>query len=480
MKIKLMRIFSYCKRMLVIIICILYCYKAVNQGVSISVANIPADKSAILDISSSTQGMLIPRLTRDQRDAIYSPTESLLIYNKTTQCYEVCIDSVWNIVSCPLTTCYPPSVPGIISGNISLCSNTSGVIYSINPVNFAKTYTWSVPSDATIQPSDTTSNTSITVTFGRKSGYISVIASNTCGTSIASTLSVTVNSAEDISITSLTATEQSGVVFNVRPVNGINGNIPYGTTYIWNSPSIDPTNDAIIGGTAQNTGVTYIYGILTNTGTGAPSPAAWAVYSVTPTSAAGCKGTPFTVTDTVLKVGSIYNEGVVGYFLTSGQSNGINFYDQNLSHAHGLIFAPTYNAQGVTFCSSNIFCSLGTSNCPDGIGKGLGNTASFIANYGTVNASAPATCYNYGSNPGVWWLPTSAELLEIQPNWALIGGFNTSTCSNKEYWSSTGWFNTGACGNGGCDAHNVSLPMGCGDGYGCGSASYNVRCMRNF
>ena len=216
----------------------------------------------------------------------------------------------------------------------------------------------------------------------------------------------------------MTATEQSGLAFNVRPANGPNGAVPAGTTYTWSAPTIYPAG-VITGGSAQSTGVTYIYGILTNTGTGVPSPAAWAIYSVTPTAAGGCTGPPFTVTDTVLQVGSVYNGGVVGYFLTSGQTNGINNYDPNLTHAHGLIFASTYNAQGVFFCSSAISCALWSA--PDGLGTGFGNTATFVANYGTTNYSAPATCYTYGLFPGVWWLPTSTELLDIRPNWALLG-----------------------------------------------------------
>ncbi len=50
---------------------------------------------AILQIDSTTQGILIPRMTTTQRDAISSPATSLLIFNTTTNQYEYFEGSVW-------------------------------------------------------------------------------------------------------------------------------------------------------------------------------------------------------------------------------------------------------------------------------------------------------------------------------------------------------------------------------------------------
>jgi len=44
--------------------------------------------SSVLDITSSTKGILLPRLTSTQRDAITAPEKSLLIYNSTTNKYQ--------------------------------------------------------------------------------------------------------------------------------------------------------------------------------------------------------------------------------------------------------------------------------------------------------------------------------------------------------------------------------------------------------
>ncbi|MBS1743762.1 MAG: hypothetical protein JST81_12075 [Bacteroidetes bacterium] len=59
------------------------CFLSVNgyaQSVTINTNNAPADTSAILDISSSTKGMLVPRMTAQQKNAIFTPATGLLIY----------------------------------------------------------------------------------------------------------------------------------------------------------------------------------------------------------------------------------------------------------------------------------------------------------------------------------------------------------------------------------------------------------------
>lgn len=50
------------------------------QNVGISVDGSTPDNSAMLDIKSTSGGLLIPRMTKSQRDAISSPATSLIIY----------------------------------------------------------------------------------------------------------------------------------------------------------------------------------------------------------------------------------------------------------------------------------------------------------------------------------------------------------------------------------------------------------------
>lgn len=54
--------------------------------------------SAVLDIASTTKGMLIPRVTTTQRDAISSPATGLLVYNTTTSAFNFYNGSSWAAV----------------------------------------------------------------------------------------------------------------------------------------------------------------------------------------------------------------------------------------------------------------------------------------------------------------------------------------------------------------------------------------------
>jgi hypothetical protein len=51
-----------------------------SQGVGINNSGNPADTSAMLDVSSSTKGILIPRMTQTQRLAVSVPASGLLVY----------------------------------------------------------------------------------------------------------------------------------------------------------------------------------------------------------------------------------------------------------------------------------------------------------------------------------------------------------------------------------------------------------------
>jgi|GEM_PF-1316249 len=49
----------------------------------------PGDASAVLELQSTSQGLLPPRMTTTQRNAIANPAEGLTIYNTTTNCIQV-------------------------------------------------------------------------------------------------------------------------------------------------------------------------------------------------------------------------------------------------------------------------------------------------------------------------------------------------------------------------------------------------------
>lgn len=53
------------------------------------------DASAILQLDSTTQGLLPPRMTAAQRDAIATPAQGLVIYNTDTNYYNYWNSTTW-------------------------------------------------------------------------------------------------------------------------------------------------------------------------------------------------------------------------------------------------------------------------------------------------------------------------------------------------------------------------------------------------
>jgi hypothetical protein len=67
-----------------------------NSTGQVLIGTTSGNASAKLQIDSTTQGFLPPRMTTTQRDAIAVPATGLIIYNTTTnkaQCYS---GSTWN------------------------------------------------------------------------------------------------------------------------------------------------------------------------------------------------------------------------------------------------------------------------------------------------------------------------------------------------------------------------------------------------
>lgn len=69
---------SFAVRMLLLILSC--CSLLSAQGISINTSGTAADTSAMLDIVSTTKGLLIPRMTQAERNAIAVPANGLLIY----------------------------------------------------------------------------------------------------------------------------------------------------------------------------------------------------------------------------------------------------------------------------------------------------------------------------------------------------------------------------------------------------------------
>jgi hypothetical protein len=104
------------------------------QGVSINGTGARADTSAMLDVSSTTKGTLIPRMSTVQRNAIVLPATGLMIWNTTTKCLNTYLGSFWKETcgNCDFTAAVPsygPSVPQLNSTLSLFATTVSGATY---------------------------------------------------------------------------------------------------------------------------------------------------------------------------------------------------------------------------------------------------------------------------------------------------------------------------------------------------------------
>ncbi|NTW32975.1 MAG: hypothetical protein HGB12_10165 [Bacteroidetes bacterium] len=170
---------------------------AQNGGISINTTGIEADNSAMLDISSNSQGTLITRMTTTQRDSIAikcscTPAEGLQIYNTTTRCFEFYSSGVWQTITCGCSNA--PAAAGIISGTATVCPGQIAVLYSVPAIARANSYVWSYSGQGAVIVG--TANTAIVYFSGTAtSGNLTVMGTNACGNgTVSADYAIAVNS----------------------------------------------------------------------------------------------------------------------------------------------------------------------------------------------------------------------------------------------------------------------------------------------
>ncbi|MEY8848999.1 hypothetical protein AB9K26_09295 [Psychroserpens sp. XS_ASV72] len=86
------------------------------------------DPSAILDISSTEGGLLLPRMNLSQRNSITNPATGLLIYliEGSQQCLQVYNGTEWENIYCPTTNTVPVATNLNISGTFSIGNTITG------------------------------------------------------------------------------------------------------------------------------------------------------------------------------------------------------------------------------------------------------------------------------------------------------------------------------------------------------------------
>ncbi|MBI5220071.1 MAG: hypothetical protein HY958_14180 [Bacteroidia bacterium] len=188
-----------------------------TQGVSINETGAAVHNSAMLDVSSTAKGLLVPRMTTAQRDAINGGTiaAGLIIFNTSTNCFNFYNGSAW----IELCYCSTPATP-VAGNNGPVCIGES-LNLTASAISGA-TYSWTGPNGFTSSQQNPTVSTSATTAMD---GTYSVVAMvNGCSSS-AGTTTVQVNPTAPVAVSisaspSNTICSGTSVTFTATPSNG--------------------------------------------------------------------------------------------------------------------------------------------------------------------------------------------------------------------------------------------------------------------
>jgi len=122
---------------------VLFCFNFTNIFSQVGIGTTTPDPSSILDVQSSTQGFLPPRMTSLQRDNISSPAEGLFIYNRDSDCFQFYNGTSWSgcLAEAPVNALDCSS--SLANGNYAVATplNSSNTITIDVLVNVIEAYT---------------------------------------------------------------------------------------------------------------------------------------------------------------------------------------------------------------------------------------------------------------------------------------------------------------------------------------------------
>ena len=409
-----------------------YCFAQNNVGINTSGST--PNSSAILDLNTGNtftspngKGLLIPCMNTASMNAIVSPVNGLIIFNTDCETINYYNGTTWIAIGNGSGI----SAPGAITGSTSPACNATGIPYSIAAVTGATGYNWTVPTGATVATGQGT--TATTVNFGAVSGNVCVSASNACGTSAPSCVTVTLpGPAQPSAITGTSPVCQgdNGDAYSVTNVGGV--------TYTW---------------TYSGTGYTQASGGTTNSITANFSASATSgTLTVTPSNACG-SGTPQTLAITVNAVPAAPTAGTNTPSQTQvvwnwNTSSGATAYYYNTVNNFGTA---TSNGASTSYTQTGLTCNTAYTlyiwaynSCGNSTATTLTQTTSACCTPSVVTISTltqTTTCNGtntivawtgYGST--TWTVPTGVTLV----NYLVVGGGGAAGTSPPCYHAGGG------------------------------------------
>ena len=171
------------------------------KGVAMNTTAATIDQSAILDVSATNKGVLIPRITSTDRDLILA-VNGLFLYNTTTNAIEFYNSSEWRMFAyTPTITTQPINPAAICEGettNISIAVSGGGTI--TYQWQYNNSGIWADVANGTPSSAIYTGNTSSTLTVAGISGAgayqyrcIVSVSGSACDPLTSNTAKVTVN-----------------------------------------------------------------------------------------------------------------------------------------------------------------------------------------------------------------------------------------------------------------------------------------------
>ena len=386
------------------------------QGMGVNTSGAEADASAILDVSSTTQGLLIPRMTNTQRLAISSPATGLIIFQTDGSVGIYYYDGTfWTYISAQSVGAPTLTTTNISSITSSSASSGGNVTSDGGSSVTARGVCWSTSSSPTTADSKTSDGSgtgsftsSITGLSIATTYYVRAYATNSEGTVYGSeenfntsaeapTLSTT--SASSIFSTSASSggniTDNGGASITAKGV-------------VWGTSS-SPTTGSNIGSTSDGTGT----GSFTSSITGLTLGNTYYVRAYATNSIGTSYGDEISFT-TALAVGESYQGGIIFYVDGSGG---------------GLIAAESDQSTGTSWFNGS---QVNVGSTSSAIGTGQANTTTIVSALGSGSYAAQICDDLVLNGYSDWYLPSRDELSTLYSQKNKVGGF-TSTLYFASY-----------------------------------------------